>query len=198
MLLRWRHLLLLDRLLNDLVVTVQQGILVRTLIVLNLKADKNGHTCSALHGLAAGGDDANNVASLIRWEIESLRYLIVILDQLLANYRLLLVLRLTWPQRARDLRDLLQKLRLHRKVILLNVRHLPQNQLLQLCRFFVEAFLNRQWHLPMRLRPFLFLLFHPAEPDDVVRQARQLQGLPHEELLDLQVGVPPQRLEALR
>ena len=62
--------------------------------------------------MTAARDYANDFTGLIGGQVNALGYLLIVLDQLLANLRLLLVLRHAWLQLARDARDLLEELRL--------------------------------------------------------------------------------------
>lgn len=184
MLLLGCYLVLLRR-LNNLIVSIQYWILVWPFIVLHLEAYQNRNTRSTLHWLAARRDDAYHVAPLIGWEIEALRYLVIVLDQLLTDDRLLFVFGLAGPEGTGDLRDLLEELRFDSKVVLFDISHLFENQMLQFCCFLVEALLDGQWDFSMWFGALQFLLLDAAEPDDVVCKAWQLERLPHEELLDL-------------
>lgn len=179
----------------DPLTPVERWIAIRSLVLLDLKAHQYRDSCRTLHGLAAGGHNPDDPASLVCRQINIVGDLLIVLDELLPDDGFLLVFGLAGLQNSRNRCYLLQEVRFGVEVVLLHLGHLAQDELHENFGLDVEVLGDGQRHLALRLGVYVAL--DPAEPNDVVGDARQGLRLFDQELLELEVRVPSQGLEEL-
>ena len=161
-------------------------VLIRTWVLLNLKADQNRYSCRTLHRHATICYNANHSAVLICRQIHALWDFLVVLNQLLFDYCLFLIFGERRLQKTANRRNFLKKVRFgFEKLSFLATQPVNNDLVESTCDLVNILFLNRERDFPSV--HFTFIWKHRlnfTEPKNVVRYTNRLLTLTNKEIAD--------------